>query len=364
MLDDLETPCLVLDLARLETNAARMRAHCATRGVTLRPHVKTPKSVDVAKVATGGRLSTITVSTLAEAEHFAHAGFDDILYAVGITPNKFDRVARIAGATGKTLRLTVDSVEMASAIAASGLDAPVLVEVDCGEHRGGLPVDAPDLSEIARVLGPRLCGVMSHAGHSYASDRLDDVRRVADAEVAAANMAAERLRRDGFDVPIVSIGSTPTVLHAADLSGITEVRAGIYLFYDLSQFGRNICSLDDIALTVLSTVIGHNRAAGVLTLDAGALALSKDIGANTFLPDAHYGWICDKNTLHPTGLAVNAVHQEHGTVTVADPIWYERLPIGSTVRILPGHACLTAAGGYGRYHLTDGRIWPRIDGWG
>ncbi len=364
MLDTLETPCLILDGARLEKNATRMRAHCAPRGVILRPHVKTPKSVDVAKIATGGRPSTITVSTLAEADHFARAGFDDILYAVGITPNKFDRIARIAGGTGKTIRLTVDSVAMAAAISASGLENPVLIEVDCGGHRGGLPADAPEISDIARHLGPLLCGVMSHAGQSYASDRLDDVRAVADAEVAAANRAADRLREEGFDVPIVSIGSTPTVLHATDLSGITEVRAGIYLFYDLSQFGRNICTLDDIALTVLSTVIGHNRAAGNLTLDAGALALSKDIGANTFLPDAHYGWLCDTETLQPTGLAVNAVHQEHGTVTVADPVWYERLPIGPTIRILPGHACLTAAGGYGRYHLTDGRIWPRIDGWG
>ncbi|MEM1048378.1 MAG: alanine racemase [Pseudomonadota bacterium] len=364
MLDILETPCLILDAVRLKANATRMRAHCASRGVALRPHVKTPKSVDVAKVATDGRLSTITVSTLAEADHFARAGFDDILYAVGITPNKFDRLARIRRDTGKTVRLTVDSVAMASAIAASGIEAPVLIEVDCGEHRGGLPANAPDLSEIARALGPLLCGIMSHAGHSYASDQLDDVRAVAAAEVAAANHAAERLRREGFDIPIVSIGSTPTVLHAPDLSGITEVRAGIYLFYDLSQFGRNMCSLDDLALTVLSTVIGHNRAAGILTLDAGALALSKDIGANTFLPETHYGWLCDTETLEPTGLAVNAVHQEHGSVTVTDPVWYERPPIGSTVRILPGHACLTAAGGYGRYHLTDGRIWPRIDGWG
>ena len=363
MLEGLETPCLILDPERLQRNAARMLRHCAGHGVTLRPHVKTPKSVDVAKVATGGRMSTLTVSTLAEAEHFARAGFDDLLYAVGITPNKFDRVARIASQTGKTVTLTVDSAEMARAVADSALDAPVLIEVDCGEHRGGLPADARELVEIGRALGPQLRGVMGHAGHSYATDQIGTVRRVAAAEVAAATGAAARLRDAGLTVDTVSIGSTPTVLHAESLDGVTEVRAGIYVFYDLSQYGRNICGLDDIALTVLATVIGHNRAAGVLTIDAGALAMSKDVGANTYLPDAHYGWLCDARTLTPTGLAVTVVHQEHGTVKVDDPVWFDRLPIGSTVRVLPGHACLTAAGGYGRYHLTDGRVWPRIDGW-
>ena len=360
---DIETPALILDPDRLEANAARMRDHCAARGITLRPHVKTPKSVDVAKVATAGRMNTITVSTLAEAEHFAHAGFDDILYAVGITPNKFAHVARIAE-TGKTIRLTLDSIEMAQAVAASPLDNPVLIEVDCGEHRGGLPWDDPAALEIARCLGQQFAGIMAHAGHSYATDDLAEVARVAEAEVAAATGLADRLRSEGLTVGIVSVGSTPTVLHAPHLDGVTEVRAGIYLLCDLSQYGRNICRLDDIALTVLATVIGHNRKAGVLTVDAGALAMSKDIGANTYLPSAKYGWLCDAETLTPLGASIDIVHQEHGTVTVTDPTLYDRLPIGSLVRILPGHACLTAAGGYSRFHLTDGRIWDRIDGWG
>ncbi|WP_420346339.1 alanine racemase [Pelagibius sp.] len=363
MFEGFETPCLILDTVRLRRNAARMLAHCGAQGVLLRPHLKTSKSVEVAKIATGGRLSGVTVSTLAEASHFARAGFDDLLYAVGITPNKFDHVASIIDATGKTVTLCLDSPEMARALAESDLAAPALVEVDCGEHRGGLPAGADALIEIGRILGPQLRGVMSHAGHSYATDRVAEVKRVAAAEVDAATTAAERLREAGMAVEVVSIGSTPTVLHADSLDGITEVRAGIYLFYDLSQLGRNVCGLEDIALSVLSTVIGHNRAAGVMTIDAGALAMSKDIGANTFLPSAAYGWLCETETMKPTGLALTAVHQEHGTVTVEDPAWYERLPIGSTVRVLPGHACLTAAGGYGAYHTTCGETWPRVDGW-
>ncbi len=360
---NLETPALILDVDRVTANANRMLAHCKSKGVFLRPHVKTPKSTKVAKIATGGRMGGITVSTLAEAEYFANAGFDDILYAVGITPNKFNRVASISEATGKSLVLTVDSTAMAQAVADRALGNPVMIEIDCGESRGGLSQDDLALLDIARILGPQFRGIMSHAGHSYGTDQMAQVKKIAQEEIAAAVAAAERIRATGQPVSVVSVGSTPTVLHAQDFSGITEVRAGIYLLCDLSQYGRNICSLDDIALTVLATVIGHNKGAGVLTVDAGALAMSKDIGANNFLPEAKFGWLCDVETLAPLGLAIDIVHQEHGSVKIDDPVVFDQLPVGSMVRILPGHACLTAAGGYGEYHLTDGRIWARQDGW-
>ena len=362
-METIDTPALILDVDRLNQNAARMREHCKNAGVTLRPHLKTPKCVEVALAATDGRMSTVTVSTLAEAEHFARAGFDDLLYAVGVTPRKFDRLESIQRETGKTITLILDSLPMAQALAASPLQNPALIEIDCGEHRGGLGPSHDELINIARALGAQFGGLMSHAGHSYSTNDLQVVEQTAQAEVDAANLAARRLRDAGLTVATISIGSTPTVLHARDFTGITEVRAGIYLFYDLCQYGRNICSLDDLALTVLTSVIGHNREAGLLTLDAGALALSKDVGANTFLPDAGYGWVCDAESLEPLGLSVSGVHQEHGTVKVDESSVFERLPIGSVVRVMPGHACLTAAGGYGRYHLTDGRIWNRVDGW-
>lgn len=359
---DMETPCLILDRERLERNAARMHEHCAAQSVQLRPHLKTLKSVDAAKLATGGRLKTLTVSTLKEAEVFAKAGFDDILHAAGITPNKFAKVERI-NKTGKTLTLTLDSIDMARALVESALPNRAFIEIDCGEHRGGISPDDAALTDIARVLGAAFAGVMTHAGHSYGSDQISHVKSVANDEVSAATSAAARLRSAGIDVPLVSIGSTPTVLHAESLSGVDEVRCGIYLTYDLSQYGRGICTLDDIALSVLTTVIGHNQAAGVLTVDAGALAMSKDIGANTFLPSAGFGWLCDAENLEPLGLSINTVHQEHGTVQVADPALFARLPVGSQLRVLPGHACLTAAGGYEGYHLSQGGFWPRFNGW-
>ncbi len=360
---ELETPALILDIDRLTSNTAKMIERCSDMGVTLRPHLKTAKSAEVAKIATAGRMNVVTVSTLQEAEYFARAGFDDILYAVGITPNKFTRVERIQEETGKTIVLSVDSVEMAQAIVDRGLSCPVLAEVDCGEHRGGIDCDDAAIVEIARVLGANFKGVMSHAGHSYSTDQITRVQEIAEAEVGSAVRAAEHIRAAGISVETVSIGSTPTVLHAKSLEGITEVRAGIYMVWDLCQVGRKMCSLDDIAITVLATIVGHNRKAGVLTVDAGALAMSKDIGALTHMPDAGYGLLCDPDRLEPLNLRINGVHQEHGTVHVNSPDDFARLPIGSQVRILPGHACLTAAGGYGRFHVTNGEVWDRCDGW-
>lgn len=358
-----ETPALILDRARLQRNADRMLGRCEELGVTLRPHFKTSKSVDVALVATGGRRATLTVSTLKEAEALAEAGFDDLLYAVGITPNKFARVQAIRARTGKRIILSLDSPEMARAVVAELPEVPVMIEVDCGEHRGGIAARAPEIVEMARILAGQFHGIMTHAGHSYTTDDITGIRKIANDEAGAARTAADLLRKSGIKVGCVSVGSTPTVFHADNLDGITEVRAGIYLFWDLAQFSRGMCTLDDIAVSVLATVIGHNRAAGVLTVDAGAMAMSKDISAQAFLPDAGFGWLCDSETMQNLGLRLDVVHQEHGSVRVRDAADFEAHPIGSTVRILPNHACLTCAAGYGHFLTSDGAVWPRVDGW-
>jgi D-serine deaminase-like pyridoxal phosphate-dependent protein len=369
----LETPRLVLDLDRLERNCAAMRARCATLGVALRPHVKTAKSVDVARIATGGAPLGITVSTLREAEHFAAAGYRDVLYAATIVPNKFAHAARIQ-ASGADLILATDSEDVVAAASrfasARNITLSFVIEIDCGEHRGGLPPDGPIVA-LARAIdtapGVRLRGVMTHAGHSYDTNDPAKVVPVASAERDAAVSAAAALRAAGLPCDVVSIGSTPTVLRADHLRGVTEVRAGIYMVWDLAQLSRNMCSLDQIAVSVLACVIGHNRAGRALILDAGALALSKDIGANKHLPDAGYGYVCDAATLARLGnLSVNGVHQEHGTVTVDDETWFTRLPVGSLVRVLPNHACITCAG-YDAFEAVRGTTltgrFPRVNGW-
>jgi D-serine deaminase-like pyridoxal phosphate-dependent protein len=369
----LETPRLVLDLDRLEKNCAAMRARCATLGVALRAHLKTAKSIDVARVATNA--SGITVSTLKEAEHFARAGYRDILYAAGVVPNKLAHAARIMRETGADLILVTDSQGVITAAAAFAAEQDItlsfLIEIDCGEHRSGLPAGDAGIVTLARAIAAapnlRLRGVMAHAGHSYDTNDPAKVVPIAAAERDAAVDAARAIRAAGLPCEIVSIGSTPTVLHADHLRGVTEVRAGIYMLWDLAQLSRSMCGIDDIAVSVLAAVIGHNRAGRAIILDAGALALSKDIGANRHLPDAGYGYLCDARTLARLGrLAVNGVHQEHGTVNVDDDAWFARLPVGSLVRILPNHACITCAG-YEAFEVVRGETvvgrFPRVNGW-
>ena len=166
-LDDLPTPCLVLDRGILQRNIATMARRLARHGVPLRPHMKTAKSIDVARLAIAGQPGGITVSTLAEAEYFAGHGITDILYAVGITPQKLDQVAKLNSAGAAVIVLT-DDLDTAGAIAAHRQPPRALIEIDTGEGRGGVAPGRRPAAGDRRRLGPYLAGVMTHAGHSYA----------------------------------------------------------------------------------------------------------------------------------------------------------------------------------------------------
>ena len=363
----LETPCLLLDVDRLAKNVKRFNEIAANRGVRLRPHLKTLKCVEAARLAVGPT-GPITVSTLAEAEFFAEAGYRDILYAVAMAPAKLARARRIRQELGADLLLLTDSTRLAEA--AAGYDLDFLIEVDCGDRRGGLPPESPHLLDVAKAItagGNQVRGVMTHAGHSYGTDDPAAVAAIAETERATAVRAAGRLRAAGYAAEIVSVGSTPTAAFAKHLSGVTELRAGVYMPFDLDQMSRGVCGPEDLALSVLTTVIGHNREAGRILVDAGGLALSKDVSAHAFLPRAGYGVVADPETAAPIpGLAIDAVSQEHGKIDVSDPAWFERLPVGAQVRVLPNHACFTAAAYPGYRLIENGRLggkWTRVNGW-
>ena len=371
---DLPTPALLLDRRKLEANAARMRARVQQLGVALRPHVKTSKSIDVLRVLAGGPDAPVTVSTLAEARYFFANGVRDILYAVGIAPVKLPQVAELIRA-GCRLRIILDSLDAADAVQAfagsEGLAIEALIEVDTDGRRAGVPPDDELLLEIARRLGPnaRLTGVMTHAGGSYSARTLGEFEGIAERERAGAVTAAERLRTAGFAVSVVSVGSTPTVHYARRLEGVTEARVGVYAFGDLVQAQLGTCDVDDIAISVLASVIGHSRAHGRVLVDAGFLALSRDRGTADFPVDWGYGAVCDAATGESIeGVRVESTNQEHGIITAsAGEIDWSRFPIGGRVRILPNHACATAAA-YDRYFVTNGDecildVWERINGW-
>jgi D-serine deaminase-like pyridoxal phosphate-dependent protein len=370
---DLPTPALLLDRSRLERNAAAMRDKILQLGVTLRPHVKTSKSVDVLRVLAGGAIEIpVTVSTIAEARYFFDAGVNDILYAVGIAPVKLPEVAEMIRA-GCKLRIILDTLEAAEAVRAfaeaEDVAIKVLIEIDSDGHRAGVAPSDPLLLEIGRRLGPRLAGVMTHAGASYDCRTRAEFEAMAEQERALTVEAAERLRAAGLPCPTVSVGSTPTLHYARKLDGVTEARAGVYAFGDLVQAELGTCSTGDIAIGVLASVIGHNRHHGRVLIDAGFLALSRDRGTAELPVDWGYGAVCDAITGEIIDdVTVSSTNQEHGIVTSrSGAIDFERFPVGCRVKILPNHACATAAA-YERYFVTDGServvdVWERVNGW-
>jgi D-serine deaminase-like pyridoxal phosphate-dependent protein len=361
---DLPTPCLILDRSVLQRNITRMAKQLAAQGVPLRPHMKTAKSIDVARLALAGQPGGITVSTLAEAEYFAAHGITDILYAVGITPQKLTQVAKI-NAAGARVAVVTDDAETAAAIAAHPGAPRVLIEIDTGEARGGVGPDDASLLEIAELLGRHLAGVMTHAGHSYAGRTPAEMARIAETERDGVVRAAQRLRAAGQVVPIVSMGSSPTALHAETLHGITEIRAGVYMFGDLFQAEIATHGVEDIAVTVLASVIG--RRDGQVLIDAGGIALSKDRSTQATATDYAYGLALDVDGKPALGRSlVIRAYQEHGVVAL-DPAMTATLPIGAKLRVAPNHTCMTVAA-HDRYFVTDGgaevvAIWPRVNGW-
>lgn len=375
-LTDLETPALVLDRARLDRNLARMRAHLRRLKVALRPHVKTAKSIDVVRRALDEERCAITVSTLKEAEYFVSNGVTDILYAVGIAPNKLDHVAALMR-KGADVTILLDSVEAAAAVAAKGealgVTFAALIEIDSDGHRSGVQPGSGALIEIGRRLhasaGTVLRGVMTHAGDSYNCDSVDAIRAMAERERLAVVQCADALRRAGLPCPIVSVGSTPTATYGERMDGVTEVRAGVYMFFDLVMAGLQVCSIDDIALSVLTSVIGHQPEKNWIIIDAGWMALSRDRGTASQRIDQGYGMVCDLAGRPIDELIVAQTNQEHGIVADrrGGALDLSRFPIGTLLRILPNHACASAAQ-HPHYNVIAGEpvveaVWPRFSGW-
>lgn len=376
-LDELYTPCLIADKGIVIRNIDRMNAQAKNLGVILRPHVKTAKSVEVALMIYGGSLGPITVSTLREAEYFAAAGFKDIIYAVSMVPEKLDRAKAIID-RGVDLKMIVDNTDIARAISEAGAKYnriyKLMVEIDVDMHRAGLSPDDPDMLNVARAIndgkGTELAGVLTHAGESYQCKNEKELIAAAQNERDLIVRAAENINAAGLPCSIVSCGSTPTATHAKDLTGVTELRAGVYVFQDLFQAGcGNVQTEFDLALSVLTTVISHKKNQNRIITDAGGIALSKDQSTRGTDFDAGYGLVADIDGKIIDNLYVCGANQEHGIITTRDgsAFDFDRFPIGTRLRILPNHACMTAAA-YDKYNVVDGgheivEIWNRCNGW-
>lgn len=371
----LETPALLLDANKMDRNIERMRARLARHQVSFRPHVKTNKCMQVTQRLLDAGATSITVSTLREAEYFSSHGVKDILYAVSMSPNKLAHALRLRE-SGVKLAVIVDNVEMALQLNPSRLSGAdrldVLIEIDSDGHRSGVVPEAAALLEIAQALqsvGLEVGGVMTHAGDSYNCRSAAALCALAEQERAAVVTAAQRLRDAGHSCPVVSVGSTPTALFAEHLEGVTEVRAGVFIFFDLVMAGIGVCSTDEIALSVLATVIGHQKEKGWTLTDAGWMAMSRDRGTSKQPVDQGYGLVCDIAGQPLGNMLMVDANQEHGILAPRPGSTLDApyLPVGTQVRILPNHACATAAQ-FPAYQVLDAQqrvtdCWPRFYGW-
>src|SRR6266700_2293504 len=337
---DVETPALLLHRDVMERNLEHMANRAKKLGVALRPHIKTHKCLELGRRQQAHGAQGITVSTLFEAQAFARDGFRDLTWAFPLDPTHIPHVHRIAE-NGITLRVILDDLDTAKALAGSGLH--VWLKVDCGYHRAGVDPASRYALEVARALGRErgivFDGVLSHSGHAYRTRNKTEAAQIAEQERQVMVWFADLLRKDGLPVRGVSVGSTPAMAAVKDLTGVTEARPGNYIFYDRTMVLIGCCAPEDVGVTVLASVVSHQPGAAHFVVNAGALSLSKDLGPTHLdLPPA-----MGEVRGHPH-LTVASVSQEHGVIRAAAPAAIEgKIKVGEQLEIIPNHSCLTMA---------------------
>jgi D-serine deaminase-like pyridoxal phosphate-dependent protein len=353
---DVETPALLLHRDVMERNLKRMADRAKRLGVALRPHIKTHKCLELGRRQEAHGANGVTVSTLFEAGAFARGGFTDLTWAFPLDRTHLPHVQRLAGQA--TVRIILDDLETAKAVSGTGLH--VWLKVDCGYHRAGVDPSSRYGLEVARELGAErgviFDGILSHSGHAYRTRNKDEAGQVAEQERQVMAWFAELLRKDGLPVRGVSVGSTPAMAAAKDLTGVTEARPGNYIFYDRTMVLIGCCEPQDVAVSVLATVVSHQPGASHFVVDSGALSLSKDLGPTHLGLEPAFGEVRG----HPE-LTVASVSQEHGLIRAAAPAAIEgKFKVGDRIEIIPNHSCLTEAH-FDEYVVIDGG--RMIDRW-
>ncbi len=372
-LTDVQTPALLVDIDRFRTNCEWMKRKAKKLGVTLRPHLKTHKCWELAKEQMLTPQGPATVSTLLEAEKFFNYGVKDLIYAVGISPSKFERAVALRQ-KGCDLKVILDNMQTARKfneyVSAMKIRFPVLIEIDCDGHRSGVKPLSGELLEVAAELKEYayLAGLLTHAGDSYKCVGEEQCAAAQENERNSLVMAANRLREAGYKLEIISAGSTPTTVFARNWEGVTEIRCGVYCFFDLVMAGIGACDYDQIALSLLVEVIGHQKERGWIIVDGGWMALSRDRGTSSQRIDQGSGLVCDIHGKVLGDYIVLQANQEHGIITRRDgkPAKVEDFPVGTRLRILPVHACAMSAQHPRYFILRNEKIvdqWKRFYGW-
>lgn len=336
---DLDTPVTLIDLDRMEKNVREWQAHVEKCAVKFRSHIKTHKIPEIARMQVAAGARGIVCAKVSEAEPFAAAGIEDICIAYPVFGEmKWKRLADLA-ARVKSLTVNCDSEQaargMSQATAATGVTINVHIDIDSGLHRGGIACeDDAAIKHLALVIsslpGLRLAGITTYRSGSFPG--APSVRDAGRSEGQLLVDIATRLRAQGIAVSEVAAGSTPTGKWVAEVAGITEVRAGNYIFNDLMQLDHAIAQEDRLALSVLCTVVSANSS-GRVTIDGGTKTFSGDaggIGTGRAAP-ATIARAVDRR------IFVERLNEEHGMARTED-----NAKLGEKIRFFPYHACTCA----------------------
>ncbi|MGH2560009.1 MAG: alanine racemase [Thermomicrobiales bacterium] len=352
--ETIDTPSMVVDETILQTNIAEMAALARSMRVALRPHVKTHKTPQIARLQLAAGAIGLTCAKLGEAEVMVDRGADDVLLAYPtIGTLKIRRLLLLMERT--RIIVALDSREAAEALseamAAEDRVLEVYVEVNTGQDRAGVLFgdDAVNYAlDLARMPGLRLIGVMTHEGHANAQPR-ETIEQVALDAGRKLVQTAERIRTHGIDLPVVSVGSTPAASYTPTVSGVTEMRPGTYVFRDVSGFRYGIFGADRCAARILATVVSHAVPERAI-VDAGSKTLALD---KTPARPGH-GYIVGHEQA-----VIDRLSEEHGVVVL--PPEDSGVSVGDRVEIIPNHICPAVNLMEELIIVNDGRvtdIWP------
>ncbi len=337
---------MLVEHGRVERNIDRMQAAADARGIRLRPHAKTHKCPDLARVQIGRGAVGICCAKLGEAEVFGEAGVADIRLPYPLHPVNADRVLKLLERTH--LSFIVDHLGVAEgwseAMSRAGREVDVLVKVDVGFHRCGIDPHSPDaarfVARVAEMPGLRYRGLLSHAGHAYGAGSESEARAFAAAEAEMLMGLADQAASLGIASDEISVGATPTARFSIDSQRVTELRPGNYIYFDRTQVGLGSASWDDCALTVLARVVSRPAVDRVI-IDAGSKTLTTDV-ARGFSSQPGYGVVLKglDESLPDEGLSVERLSEEHATVRVT--VGESDLQPGDLVRVVPNHSCVVS----------------------
>lgn len=334
----IETPCIIIDERKMEQNIRKMAQIAKKNGVQLRPHVKTHKMPEIAKKQLAEGAAGITVAKVSEAEVMAEHDIHDIFIAYPLViESKIERA--IALSKKINLIVGVDSIKGAKKLSELAKKhhhtLSVRLEVDTGLKRTGVLYEqAVALAkEINQLENLQLRGIYTFRGAIFQGKPTLDLEKAGLEEGKLMVSLANKMRESGINILDVSVGSTPTAEYAAQIEGVTEIRPGTYVFYDMMQVNLGVCTLDECAATVLASVVSK-PSENLLIMDGGSKTFATDVQPNTYPSNlTGFGYI----TNLPEAV-FDRLTEEHGMVTIQGD---ENIQIGDRLEVIPNHICST-----------------------